>query len=249
MFKRLIPIVMITLFVTAGVAKAFLDEVVQLKQELMLWETTHAADFSEILAQLDDMTGTVFRDIKEDDWFNSYVASLSEWGIVSGYSDSGGNPTGEFRPGNSVTMAEILKMTSEAAHINKATCSAGEDIGHWANAYVQCARKRGVRIIRDAPVSKLDQPVSRAEVLVIMHDVFGDDVLPLFTTFRDVSGHPYEADVAFAALFGVVNGDTNDIGAELGTFRPDDRINRAEVSKVLYEKIKLQTRQDQVAQY
>jgi len=249
MLKRLLPIAFFAFFLTAGVASAFLDEVVQLKQELLLWETTHAADFSEILAQLDDMTGTVFRDVSESDWFNPYVASLSEWGIVSGYKDAQGKTTGEFKPGNSVTMAEILKMASEAAQVQKETCSDGTPINHWANDYVQCARKRGVRIVRDAGVSNLDQPVSRAEVLVIIHDVFGDEVLPLFTTFRDTSGHPYEADVAYAALFGVVSGDTDENGAEKGTFRPDDRINRAEASKVLYERIKLQARQEQVAHF
>ena len=92
------------LLILAGVAGAFFDEIVALQDELQVWEQANAADFSDVIEQLQDITGPVFRDVADNDWFNPYVASLAEWGIVSGFKDDRGRPTGEYRPGNQVTI-------------------------------------------------------------------------------------------------------------------------------------------------
>jgi len=48
-------------FVVLSVTTAFFDEVLALKAELAQWEAVHAdADFSDVLAQLDDIAGSVF---------------------------------------------------------------------------------------------------------------------------------------------------------------------------------------------
>ncbi len=227
---------------TAGAQ--FFDEIVALQNELAVWETANAADFSDVIGQLSDITGPVFRDVAQADWFNPFVASLSEWGIVSGFKDANGRPTGEYRPGNEVTVAETLKMAMGAAQVDTATCGSGmllnpQAADHWAKAYAACAESMGVRLLDPRLPADLNRPASRAEVLTIIHDVFGDDVLPLYSNFTDTQGHRFEADIAFAALYGIVSGDTDDNGAETGAFRPDDPINRAEVAKIIYEKLKL----------
>lgn len=240
--KIILPIVVPFLLV-AGVAGAFFDEIVSLQAELQVWQVANAADFSDVIEQLDDITGPVFRDVTGSDWFNPYVASLAEWGIVSGYKNSEGMSTGEFRPGNAVTVAEVLKMAMEAAETDLASCTNiplhPQALDHWARPYVACAEAMGVRLFNPALPADLNRPAKRAEVITVVLDVFGDDVLPLFSSFVDTQGHAYEADIAYANLYGIVSGDKNPQGAETGVFRPNDQINRAETSKIIYERLKL----------
>lgn len=227
------------LVTTAGYA--FFDEVILLKQELQTWETTQAADFTAVVAQLDNITAPVFRDVGADAWFNPYVSSLAEWGIVSGYRNAEGQLTGEFKPGNNVTIAEALKMAMIAAKIDLSACTAAphnaEAANHWAKVYVVCAEQMNMRLFR-ANVPSLNSPAKRAQVIAIINDAFGEDVLPLYSSFRDTAGNPWESDIAYAALLGIVGGDTDSNGNPTGYFRPDDNIVRAETAKVIYEKIK-----------
>lgn len=53
---------------------------------------------------------TTFRDVPQDAWFAAYVQQAADMGIVSGYGDSAGNPTGYFGPADSVSVTQSLKM-------------------------------------------------------------------------------------------------------------------------------------------
>ncbi len=242
--RRFGTILALSALVVGTAGAQFFDEIVTLQEELQVWEATNAADFTDVIEQLEDITGPVFRDVADADWFNPYVASLSEWGIVSGYKDESGRPTGEYRPGNQVTVAEVLKMSMEAAQINEVDCTNvplhPQAAGHWSKSYVACAENLGVRLLDPRLPADLNRPAARAEVLTIIHDTFGDEVLPLYSSFVDTQGHRFEADIAYANLYGIVSGDTSAAGVEIGTFRPDDEINRAETAKIIYEKLKLQ---------
>ena len=239
--KRLLSVLLLaTAFVTTA-GYAFFDEVILLKQELQTWETTQAADFTAVVAQLDNITAPVFRDVPADAWFNPYVSSLAEWGIVSGYRNAEGQLTGEFKPSNNVTIAEVLKMAMIAAKIDLSACTITprhtEAANHWAKVYVSCAEQMNMRIFR-ASAPSLNAPAKRAQVVAIINDAFGEDVLPLYSSFRDTAGNLWESDIAYAALLGIVSGDTDASGNPTGYFRPDENIVRAETAKVIYEKIK-----------
>ena len=235
-------------FVFSHQVDAFFDEIDQLKAELQLWETSHAADFTDIIEQLDDISGPVFQDVDDEDWFNSYVSSLAEWEIVSGYKDGSGKLTGEYKPGNQVTVAEALKMGLKAAEIDEDDCTGAiyntSADGHWAKQYVVCATEIGVRLFGPTYNADLNRPATRAEVLTIVHDSFEDSVLPIYSNYDDTQGHLYESDIAYASLLGIVGGDSDDLGNPTGTFRPDDEINRAEAAKVIYEKMKQEVRRE-----
>ena len=242
--RRLGTVLGLSALVVTTAGAQFFDEIVALQEELQVWEETNAADFSDVIEQLEDITGPVFRDVADADWFNPYVASLSEWGVVSGFKDDNGRPTGEYRPGNQVTIAEVLKMSMKAAQINEADCTNTplhpQAADHWSRAYVACAESLNVRLLDPRLPADLNRIAKRAEVLTIIHDTFGDEVLPLYSSFVDSQGHRFEADIAYANLYGIVSGDTSANGSETGTFRPDDAINRAETAKIIYEKLKLQ---------
>ena len=229
----------------ASASHAFFDEIDELRSELQVWQTTHATDFTDVIAQLSDITGPVFRDIDSVAWYNPYVSSLAEWGIVSGYRDNAGRFTGEFKPANNVTIAEVLKMAMEAAQADRTACGQAVPVhveaqNHWSKEYVSCAEQKRVRLILSG--ADLDRPASRAEVLTIVLDVFADETLPIYSSYKDTAGHVYERDIAFATLSGIIRGDTDTSGTELGTFRPNDNINRAETAKIIYERLKVDVR-------
>lgn len=239
--KRFITLLSAVAVLVAGTGYAFFDEVIALKQELQTWKTTQAADFTAVVAQLDNITAPVFRDVAANAWYNPYISSLAEWGIVSGYRNTGGQLTGEFMPGNNVTIAEALKMAMIAAKIDLSACTVtprhSEAANHWARVYVACAEQMNMRMFRVSAPS-LNAPAKRAQVIAIINDAFGEDVLPLYSSFRDTAGNLWESDIAYAALMGIVSGDTDTNGNPTGYFRPDDNIVRAETAKVIYEKIK-----------
>lgn len=250
--KRTLPLLGVAiaaLFVSA--VGAFYDEIAILKSELEQWQEQNTADFTDVVTRLEDFSTPVFQDVGEHAWFSPYVASLAEWEIVSGYKDAQGNPTGEFRPGNPVTVAEVLKMAMKSAQVDEKNCEGGAlnpyARQHWASRYVTCAEQMGVRLLNPSLLTQLDRPAKRAEVLSIIHDAFGMKVLPLYSNYSDTAGHPLEADIAFATVNGIISGDTDALGNPAGTFRPDDAINRAETAKIIYEGLKSQMLAENIA--
>lgn len=243
--RRFLPVLgILSALLIASAVGAFYSEIATLKAELEQWQESSRADFSDIVRRLEDFSTPVFRDVSEDDWFNPYVSSLAEWDIISGYKDENGNPTGEFRPGSPVTVAEVIKMALEAAQVDTGSCVQQPlnpyAQNHWAMRYVACAEEMGVRLLVPQLATRIDREARRAEVLSIIHDAFGMEVLPLFSHYADTAGHPLEADIAFATINGVVSGDTDQYGNPRGTFRPDDPINRAESAKIIYESLRKQ---------
>lgn len=244
--------VLAVLIIASPVAKAFFDDLTALRQELVTWETTHAADFSDLINTLDDISGVQFGDVAEGDWFNPYVQSVASWGIISGYRGTDGKPTGEFGPSNNVTVAEMLKVALKTAHVDETQCGLVppehlQAIGHWAAAFVSCGEGLDMRILRDPDID-LDRPATRAEVVAMIDDAFGDNVPPLYSNFRDTAGHPLEADIAYAYTRGIITGDKDKLNIETGTFRPDAPINRAEVAKIVYQRLKVDATAETAAQ-
>lgn len=232
--------------VIAPVTKAFLDEIAQLREELQVAQTSKAANFSDLVSKLDEISGPSFTDVADESWYYKYVASVGNWGIVSGYFDASGKRTGLFGPQNPVTIAEALKMSFKAARVDQTACADdqlkhAEETSHWSKAFVSCAEEMRVRIFELNDCLNLDRPVTRAEALSVIHDVFKENVPRIYSEFNDTQGHIFEADVAYAVLQGIVTGDGGANGKSLGTFRPDDSINRAEMSKLIYQQLKAGT--------
>lgn len=252
--KKVALLVGLFLFIGISVplVQGFLDEITELRQELVTWQTTHAADFSDLINTIDDISGVQFGDVEEGDWYNPYVQSVASWGIISGYRGVDGKPTGAFGPTNNVTIGEMLKIALKSAQVDEAVCGIvppvhAQAIGHWAAPFVSCAEQKEMTIL-NSPSFDLDRPATRAEVVSIIDDAFGDQVPPLYSNFRDTAGHPLEAHIAYAYTRGIVSGDKNSLGIETGTFRPNDFINRAEVAKIVYQRLKTDVLQTVVAQ-
>lgn len=181
----------------------------------------------------------LYRDVPIDAWYAPYVASLIEEGVATGYADETGKPKGEFGVVNPVTVAEVLKMALEAA---------GEDIkglapprnasakGTWASAYVAKAEERQLAVA--TPDRDVNTPALRGEVIQIVMQTM--DILTrvdeslIQNLYTDLPAqYPYRTAILSATIQGLITGDIDENGNRLGTFRPNDPINRAEVAKII----------------
>lgn len=244
MLRTILTTVLITLALHSSQGNAFFDLLGALDAKLDKEEKPVPdlilSDLTEKLERA-ARTTTGFSDIDPQGWYARFVTAVARWGIVSGYNDARGNPLGIFGPADPVTVAEILKMSLKAVGIDEARCLRPplhpHARGHWSERFVACAEERNFRLFQLQP--PLNRPALRAEVLTVIHDAFSDSIPSLLSLFNDTQDHPYEADIAYASAMGVVSGDTDFQGMPLGTFRPDDRINRAEAAKIVYQKLRV----------
>lgn len=171
-----------------------------------------------------------FRDTDDNEWYTAYVAQVAKNGIVNGKSDAQGNPTGFFDPGANVTIAEMLKMSLEAAGVGQAPgVPALRQAGnHWAVGYVKRAEELGLDIVKG--LDNLDRYATRAEIVKTALQAKG--IVPNTASgspYADVpDSHPASAYIVEATSLGIVKGDSNG-----QTFRPDATVNRAETAKIV----------------
>ncbi|MEK7563274.1 MAG: S-layer homology domain-containing protein, partial [Patescibacteria group bacterium] len=153
--------------------------------------------------------------------------------------DEDGTPTGEFGVANAVTVAEALKMAMEAAGIDLTGVPPPRNNSAqntWASSYVAKAEELHLPVV--VPERNVHESATRGEVIaMILHaltipiGVQEDRVRGMFTDIPD--NHPYRREILSAFVFGIIQGDTDAEGNPADTFRPDDPINRAEISKVI----------------
>lgn len=177
----------------------------------------------------------LYVDVKTDAWYAPFVSILVEENIARGYKDDAGKLKGEFGVTNAVTRAEVLKMAMEAAGEKPAggTPRNASAKGTWASGYVKAAEERGISVF--APDTDVNAPATRGEVVQIILETAGFPLLPTWgETFSDVpKSHAHARAIATATAYELIKGDADAEGKPLGTFRPNDAINRAEVAKII----------------
>lgn len=179
-------------------------------------------------------------DVPGTAWFAAYVRDAALKGIVSGYKDAAGNPTGEFGPGNSVTIEELAKIALNSAGIDIDLCGTTLKnplaVDRWSAPFIRCAESRGFVIYSDGGIDPL-RPATRTEVVVTMLQAFEltfGSVEGEERVFRDVQGSTqFASAIERAAKDGIVSGTTDDAGNPTGYFLPDDPVNRAEIAKII----------------
>lgn len=243
MNHKLRVLALLVMVVLPVASYGFFTELKSLESELISWQGSHSGDFSDLLETLGKMSSP-FTDVEDTEWFHPYVTSLASWGLVSGTKNTSGKPTGRFEPARSVTLAEMLKIAFEAAEVHEEECvnpklSQAQD--HWARAYVGCAEEYFLSVMDRSGVD-LNVPVTRAEAISIVSDVFQDPLVPISSEFQDTVGHPLERYVANAAALKIVSGDRGKDGLSLGTFRPNDPVSRAEAAKIVFSRLKIEAK-------
>ncbi len=164
-----------------------------------------------------------YNDVPTDAWFACAVHEMITRSIFSGYKDSRGSPTGQYGPGDSITLGQLAKV---------ALLLRGEEVQEasgprWADGYLAQVKTAEFsafsgRVAADAPAQR---GVVVRTVLEALHFPMSAGDLP----YSDVDAEsPDAAAIATATELGIVSGDSGK-----DTFRPEAPINRAEVAKII----------------
>lgn len=170
-----------------------------------------------------------FTDVANDHWAKTYIDELSQKGIINGYTD------GTFKPNNTLTRGEFLKLIMTSSIPDLDFSKVTPKYYHWAASYVTVAENYGV-IEKDQILgTNIDKPISRIEVIKILSlcdiNIRGERNLPNKNalSFSDISelSEKESSLLAHAVSKGIINGYSD------GTFKPNNSLTRAEVSKIL----------------
>lgn len=190
-----------------------------------------AAQF-EFVTMMDGNTMVTFEDVRLGEWFSQYVHNVARIGIVTGYKDGNGKPSGRYGPGDNVTVAQLAKIAVQIAGINENEYR-GRSVnerarGQWFEKFFIVAEQNDWQVYRDDRQDP-GRLATRAEVIATVLQAL--DILrvwPKGEMFTDVSARTkYAASIETAVTDGVLG------GYEDGTFRPDAPINRAEIAKLI----------------
>lgn len=155
-----------------------------------------------------------YSDIYPADWYYTYVRRVSAGGVMNGY------PDGTFRPLQTLTCGEALKLILLAAG-QPDTGSSPE--GHWASGYLAMAEALGC--VDAGEIVSLDAPMTRGLVAKVAAVAMGLEPREGESPFIDAdSGY-------LLALYeeGIVTGSISD---GFRWFYPSDDISRAEICAI-----------------
>lgn len=178
-----------------------------------------------------------FFDVDDNKWHFPFIQKVKSLGIASGYKDQNGNLRGDFGPGNLTTVAEGLKMVLESSEKGKSDSNREPKNtkvkDHWAEAYFLRAEELNLNIVKNT-ADDPNRPITREEFVQLQLEVFNIPPLTSFNPiFSDVDKNSYYAGYIYKAYQEkIASGD-----AGKDTFRPKDKINRAEISKVIINSI------------
>lgn len=169
-----------------------------------------------------------FRDI-DGHWAESAVTALKLSDVITGYPDN------TFRPENSVTRAEFIKMLSCVLEARGDFVIADEasgftdTAGHWADKYIAAARKLGIAAGMGDNKFEPDRNITRQEIAALLYRAFDYEAAGASTGFGD---NAEIADWALDAVIacteqGIINGYPDK------TFRPKNNATRAETAMLL----------------
>lgn len=104
-----------------------------------------------------------FKDINSSHWAYKYVIDLTTSKVINGYTD------GTFKPENTITRAEFIKLVVMAAlpdwiDINDAEAT----INHWAAKYIWIAERYGLIATGSINLNNIDEPITRIEMVRII---------------------------------------------------------------------------------
>ncbi|WP_010245627.1 S-layer homology domain-containing protein [Acetivibrio cellulolyticus] len=166
-------------------------------------------------------------------WAETYIMSMYEKGIMSGYNDS------TFKPDNKITRAEVIVVLmklfgfKEAENINLKFKDT-EEIPEWAKGYVQTAFDKGFIKGYNDNTFKANNFISRQEIAIMVVKALGVSVNSQKTKFKDDGKIPdWSKDyVAKAVELGIITGYNDN------TFKASGNVSRAEIAAIAFKVLK-----------
>ena len=189
-------------------------------------------------------------DADETAWYGSFMNYSLDLGIFQGYKGSDGELTGKIGPGDSLTRFQLLKVLVNLAEtlelgVGTTSCDTATNTtntetdwmeGHWARGYVQCALDSGLSItllneVINEDLATGEKPTLRWEVLVTAAELMGLDIPSISEVPSDVEDADLDEDekdsIGYFYDLGVVSGYPD------GSFKPEQKVNRAEMFKIV----------------
>lgn len=187
---------------------------------------------SELVSSLD--RNSRFNDLENALWAVSYIEYMAENNIMNG------DGNGQFRPGDTITRAEFIKVLISALNLENAEVQNPvwfEDVPEdaWYAGYVKTGSglgiTNGVAPTAFAPL----QQVSRQDAAVMIVNAVKASGLQLHPENKEITFLDNEniSDYAKEAVLELVNADVIS-GYEDGTFLPQNALLRSETAKLVY---------------
>ena len=151
-----------------------------------------------------------FTDVKQSDWFYTYVKDLVDDGTVNGMTET------TFVPNGTLTYGQALKLIALAVGETEPAKSGT----HWASGYLTLAKSKGW-LSEDV---NLDGTITRLALCGIAAKAKGLTEQPEANPFTDTD----DKDVLALNKVGVINGMTET------TFQPEGQLTRAQISKIIW---------------
>lgn len=178
-----------------------------------------------------DNMGSVFNDLGETAWATEAILQLFERGVVSPAED------GRFRPNDSVTREEFVKLLMEAFGIKAEGAAkpfADETEGAWYTPYLAAARQIGLVNGYDDGRFGVGEQITRQDMAAMAYRAVGLTGKQLsetveaavFSDSSEISGYAVEAVTALQQAE-VVS------GMEDGGFAPRETASRAQAAKII----------------
>jgi hypothetical protein len=165
-----------------------------------------------------------FSDVKQTNWAYEAIKAMSEKAVITGY------PGGSFKPMNTVTYGEFIKMALVAA--------TGKDVGNstsgnWAEGYYQEALNLGYFTEYDIKSNAMNKQITRGHMALIISAILGDVKIDKYDEIQkgitDVTFKtPYEYDITKAYATGILTGYPDK------TFKQEKTLSRAEAAIVIH---------------
>ena len=147
---------------------------------------------------------SVFSDVPDGEWYTTAVNSLAAMKVLGGYED------GTFRPANSVTRAEYVRILAVLSGKQTSESASYTDVAktHWAYKEICLAKEYGWMKGYEDNTFHPDAPITRAEAVTALNRYLGRipdkasiDAILFFSLFPDVpSGAWYYYQVMEAAM-------------------------------------------------
>ncbi len=193
-------------------------------------------------------TKSQFSDLTKEHWAYGSIYRLAEAGIIAGF------PDGRFKPEDTVTYGEYIKMAVMAdsdQNMNFVNTDETDDTsssnGNWAESYYETAQFKKYLTQNRITKKMLNYPISRRDMALIASAVIGkmaiDNYSEIQAGIKDIDPRtPDEYEITKAYASGVLNGYPD------GTFKPDRTLTRAEAAISIERLMKVQSRENAILQ-
>ena len=165
-------------------------------------------------------------------WSMNYDAALLNQCNILGYLDQNQQPLSEFRPNESITRAELVKMIFQCSHVQLTGSSTLNDLPStaWYTPYVQWAITKG--FVQGYPDGSFrpNNLINRAEALkiILLAKFPTEQIVGNNSSFADVSSSDwYGKYVAYAISQNFISGYQD------GLFHPSNNLTRGEAAKII----------------